>query len=114
MPLQIPKISYQQIRNYAERFSWIDPRTGLRTVGFNRPNDSPQVKATYRRVPFHIRFVTLEGVVEEGYCICMRVWPNNMRRLLQFCDADGKPNGNFREAFDYLIVEIDGTRFITH
>ena len=35
-----PRQSWQNLRNYTEKFAWDDPRTGIRTTGFNPPQNA--------------------------------------------------------------------------
>ena len=57
MPVIAPKVSWQMLRNYMEKFCWTDVRTGLRTTGYNPPKGARDVM----RVPFHCTFVTGNG-----------------------------------------------------
>ena len=105
MPKKQPTQSFQMIRNYTEKFSWRDKRTGLVTVGYNPPKNANELK----RVPFYIRFVTGKGLLEEGYCECIKVFRRKHQRMVKFVDS-----GEIRMVRDYLVIEIDGTRFVTN
>lgn len=105
MPRQQPELSFQQLRNYTEKFSWEDQTTGLRTTGYNPPADAKLIE----RVPFFIRFVTQSGILEEGNVVCLKVDLKRHQRMIQFVNS-----GEIRIACDYLIIEVDGVRFFTH
>ena len=107
MPTKKPTQSWNEVRNLTEKFEWRDPRTGITTRGYNPPGgkDGRGVK----RVPFHIRYITGKGCVEEGFCICLKVYPELRQRMVQFVESK-----QIRRVRDYLIIEIDGIRIVTH
>jgi len=105
MPKNTPVLSWTQIRNYAERWSWTDVRTGVRVTGLNVPEKAKD-KA---QVPYFLRVVTLKGELMEGEVITLKVWPEKHRRLIRFTQS-----GEIRNIADYLIISIDGIRFVTH
>lgn len=105
MPTQQPTQSFQNLRNYTEKWTWTDERTGLKTTGYNVPKGAKDA----RQVPFHIRFVTKGGVLEEGNVICLKVDRRRHERLIKFVASD-----EIRRVYDYLVIEVDGTRFVTH
>ena len=104
MPKQQPVLSWTQIRNYAERWSWIDPRTGVKVTGYNVPDGAKEK----RQVPYFLRVVTLKGELMQGEVITLKVLPKH-RRLIRFVQS-----GEIRNIADYLIISIDGIRFVTH
>ena len=104
MPTKNPVLSWTQIRNYAERWSWTDPRTGVKVTGYNVP-DGAKDKA---QVPYFLRVVTLRGELMQGEVITLKVLPKH-RRLVRFTQS-----GEIRNIADYLIISIDGVRFVTH
>jgi len=104
MPTKSPVLSWTQIRNYAERWSWTDPRTGVKVTGYNVPEKAKD-KA---QVPYYLRVVTLKGELMEGEVITLKVMPKR-RRLVRFTAS-----GEIRNIADYLIISIDGIRFVTH
>lgn len=104
MPKNNPILSWTQIRNYAERWSWIDQRTGVRVTGVNAPEKAKDK----RQVPYFLRVVTLKGELMEGEVITLKVLPKH-RRLIRFTQS-----GEIRNIADYLIISIDGIRFVTH
>lgn len=105
MPKIQPTMSYQLIRNYTEKFSWIDRKSGLKQQGFNPPRGAIDVQ----RVPFFIRFITQTGKLESGYATCIKVDLRRKQRMIQFVESN-----EIRRVCDYLILEIDGIRFVTH
>lgn len=105
MPYQQPQQSFQSLRNYTEKFSWIDVQTDLRTTGYNPPKSAQDVQ----RVPFFVRYVTQSGRLEEGNAICLKVNRRKHQRLVQFVDSQ-----EIRWLCDYLIIEVDGIRILTH
>ena len=105
MPKQQPVLSWTQIRNYAERWSWADPRTGVKVTGYNVPEAA---RKSAKQVPYFIRVVTLKGELMEGEVITLKVLPKH-RRLIRFTQS-----GEIRNIADYLIISIDGIRFVTH
>ena len=64
MPTKKPTMSWNEVRNMTEKFEWRDPRTGIVTRGYNPPGgkDGRGVK----RVPFHIRYISGKGCVEDA------------------------------------------------
>ena len=107
MPTKKPTMSWNEVRNMTEKFEWRDPRTGIVTRGYNPPGgkDGKGVK----RVPFHIRYITGKGQVEEGFCTCIKAFPSIKQRMIQFVESK-----QIRRVRDYLIIEIDGIRIVTH
>ena len=105
MPKQSPTLSYTLLRNYTEQFQWIDPVTKQQRKGFNPPAGAQQVE----RVPFYIKFVTSTGKVEDGTVVCISVGPQRQQRKIKFI-----PSGEIRIVYDYLVLEVDGTRFVSH
>lgn len=104
MPKNVDKISYTMIRMYAEKFEYTD-RKGVRRMDFNPPRDAADVK----RVPFYIKYITRDGKVEEGRVECISVDPFRKQRKIRYLES-----GEIRVVRDYLVVEIDGVKFITH
>lgn len=103
MPREQPVISWHHLRLYCEKFTWTDPVTGLITEGYNPPKG-----VVGERVPFNIRYITLNGNMESGRCICLKVDNRKHLRLVQFVDS-----GEIRWIRDYLVMEVNGTRFVT-
>ena len=103
MPRETMKLSYTTIRNYAERWSW--EIGGRKRQGINVPEGAVNVK----RVPFYVKYITSKGVVEEGMVVCLKVFPHEHQRMVQFVDSK-----EIRRIRDYLIIEIDGHQFMTH
>ena len=129
MPYKQPSVSFQFLRNYCEKFQWRDKRTGLMTTGYNPPAGAQDCS----RVPFHIKYVTGKGRLEEGNAICLKVDLRKHLRMIQFITdpsltpalassrayarvpkLPARSNGSIRFIRDYLVIEIDGTRVITH
>ncbi len=106
MPTHSPTLSWHHIRNYCEKFRWRDPRSHLLTEGYNPPKSVPEKEI--ERVPFYIKFITGKGKVEEGYCICLKVVRKRHQRMVQFVESK-----EIRWVRDYLVMEINGTRFVT-
>ena len=105
MPMIAPKVSWQMLRNYMEKFCWTDVRTGLRTTGYNPPKGARDVI----RVPFHCTFVAGNGRTHTGNFICLKV---NRRKHLRMVKS--VESGETRWMRDYLVIEVDGTRVVTH
>ena len=105
MPTQTPSVSYQQIRNYAERFDWIDRRSGEPQTGHNPPADALKVV----RHPFFVRYISGEGKVAEGMVTCIHVDARRRMRRIRYVSS-----GEVRWVRDALIIAIDGTHFVTH
>ena len=106
MPKTNPTVSYTLLRNYTEQFQWTDIRTGLIRKGFNPPDEGVR---DVERVPFFIRYITTGGKVESGTVVCISVQPERNQRKIKFVQS-----GEIRVVNDHLIVEVDGTRFLTH
>ena len=94
MPRQQPVVSWTQIRSFAEQFRWQD-KSGVWITGVNPPGgaDGKGVE----RVPYHVKYITGKGVVEQGYVVTLKVGSRQIRRIR-----------------DYLIMEINGVRIVTH
>lgn len=105
MPFKQPQQSYQRLRDYTEKWSWKDVRTGLRTVGYVPPKNATDIQ----RVPCHIKYVTKKGVLEEGNVVVLKVNLRTHQRMVQFVES-----GEIRWVNDLLVIEVDGTRFMAH
>lgn len=105
MPTKSPEQSYQNIRNYAEKWKWRDPKSGIMTTGYMAPANAEEKS----QVPVFIKYVTLKGNLESGNVISLKVDPRKHQRMVKFVESD-----EIRQVNDYLVISIDGTRFITH
>ena len=97
--------SYTELRMFTERWQWDDPRTGNRVTGFDPPHTARNVE----RKPFYIKFLTKTGHVDEGTCVCLAVNTMRHQRKVKFVES-----GEIRVVNDILVLNVDGTRFITH
>ena len=102
MPKSQPKESWDRLRNYLERFSWRDLKTGVRVTGFNPPDGAEGIE----RIPVWISYLTMRGVRESGRVVSLKLYPHR-QRLIKFVDS-----GECRRICDILIIEVDGVRFI--
>lgn len=100
-----PTQSFTELRRYTEKWQWIDQRTGNKVTGFVYPQSAIHVE----RTPFYIKFLTKTGHVDEGICVCLSVDVLKHQRRVQFVES-----GEIRFVNDILVLEVDGTRFITH
>lgn len=107
MPNAKQVMSWEAVRTLTEKFEWRDPKSGIVTRGFNPPGGKDGKGVS--RVPFHIRYVTGKGVCESGFCVCLKVYPAVRQRMIQFVESK-----QIRRVRDYLIMEIDGIRIVTH
>ena len=98
-------ISWQQIRALTEVWTWHDARTGAEVSGFNPPQDA--IKP--RQKPYYMRAITGKGELIEGTVITLKVFVQEHQRMIKFCESN-----QIRRIRDYLIIEIDGKRVITH
>lgn len=98
-------ISWQQIRALTEVWTWRDARTGAEVSGFNPPQDA--IKP--RQKPYYMRAITIKGELIEGTVITLKVFIDLHQRMVKFCESN-----QIRRIRDYLIIEIDGKRVITH
>ena len=105
MPTKSPEQSYHNIRNYAEKWKWKDPKTGIMTTGYMAPASATEKS----QVPVFIKYVTLKGKLESGNVITLKVDMRRHQRMIKFVES-----GEVRMINDYLVISIDGTRFITH
>ena len=105
MPRQRPVVSWQQLRNYMEQWVWRDPRTGCEVTGFNPPEKA----AEKRQRPFYFRAITSKGEVIGGEAVCLKVFLNKRQRMVRFTAS-----GEIRRIRDYLVMEVNGVRIITH
>lgn len=97
--------SYTELRMFMERWQWDDPRIGKRVTGF----DPPQTARNVERKSFYIKFLTKTGHVDEGTCVCLSVDTMRHQRKVKFVES-----GEVRVVNDILVLNVDGTRFITH
>lgn len=97
--------SYTELRMFMERWQWDNPRTGKRVTGF----DPPQTARNVERKSFYIKFLTKTGHVDEGTCVCLSVDTMRHQRKVKFVES-----GEIRVVNDILVLNVDGTRFITH
>lgn len=105
MPRTQPTQSFQSLRNYMEKWTWTDAASGIRTVGYNPPEDAKDAQ----RMPFFCRWITGKGKVECGNVVCLKVDLRRHQRKIQFVESK-----QIRVIRDYLIIEVDGVRIITH
>lgn len=105
MPKNNPIVSFERIREYAERWEWTVPSTGMLTIGYNPPKNA--IKP--HRVPFHLKAVSIHGEKYDCTCVCLKVDRRNGRRQIMI-----QPSGEIRWVQDMLIQEIDGVRFVAH
>lgn len=102
MPTRQPVLSWEHIRNYTEKWSYLDPRTAQRKVSFNPPADAKDK----RQVPYFVRYITSRGITEQGEVITLKVDPARHQRKVKFIASN-----EVRILRDYLIIEVDGVRF---
>lgn len=105
MPTRQPTISFQQIRHLTEKYSWRDPRTGVRVTGFNAPEKAQEKQ----QVPYFVRYVTGKGHLEQGEVVTLKVDTRRHQRKVRFTASN-----EIRVLRDYLIIEIDGFRVVTN
>ncbi len=77
--------------------------SGLPTEGYNPPEG-----VSSERVPFTVKYITLNGMVESGRVVSLKVIPRKHQRMVMFVDS-----GEIRWIRDYLVMEVNGTRFVT-
>ena len=106
MPKVQPTISYQELRKVMEQWTWKDPRTGLQVTGYNVPDAA---RKTARQKPFYFRAITIKGEVIAGTAICLKVFLDSRQRMVQFTESR-----QIRRIRDYLVMEVNGMRVITH
>ena len=106
MPTLQPTISYQELRKHMEQWTWKDPRTGVEVTGFNVPDAA---RKTARQKPFFFRAISIKGEVIEGTAICLKVFLREHQRMVKFTGS-----GQVRRIRDYLVMEVNGIRVITH
>lgn len=100
-----PIQSYTELRRFTEKWQWCDPRSGQLVIGYVHPQTARDVE----RVSFYIKFLTKTGHIDEGRCVCLSVDTMRHQRKVQFVDSK-----QIRIVNDILVIEVDGTRFITH
>jgi hypothetical protein len=100
-----PTQSYTELRRYMEKWQWRDPRSHQRVTGYVHPETATEVE----RLPFYIKFLTKTGHVDQGMCVCLSVDTDRHQRKVQFVESK-----QIRVVNDILVIEVDGTRFITH
>ena len=105
MPRVQPTISFQSLRNVTEKWTWRDKRTGVMTTGYNPPKDAIEK----RQKPYYIRYITSKGITEEGEVITLKVNLRKMQRMVKFTASN-----QVRWVRDYLVIEVDGMRVMTH
>lgn len=105
MPTTQPTISFQQLRNLTEKWTWKDPETGLQVTGYNPPENARDKQ----QKPYFVKYVTGKGLLEQGEVITLKVDLRRRQRMVKFVVS-----GECRWIRDYLIVEVDGMRIVTH
>jgi hypothetical protein len=105
MPRVQPTISSQALRNVTEKWQWRDRKSGVMVTGYNPPADA--LEKTQK--PYYIRYITSKGVTEQGEVITLKVNLEKMQRLVKFTASN-----QCRWVRDYLVIEVDGMRVITH
>lgn len=105
MPKSQPVFSFTRIRDFAERWTWIDPRTNQKQEGYNPPANAINPE----RKPFHMLAMTEDGRRIEGDCVTLRVNTSLHCRDVLFVNS-----GETRRISDLFIIEIDGVRFNVH
>ncbi len=105
MPTKKPVRSWEQLRDFCEKWQWIDRRTGVTVKGYNPPANALDKK----QVPYYVKYITIEGKVEEGEVVTLKVFLRERQRMIRYIHS-----GEIRRIRDYLIIEVDGARFITH
>ena len=98
-------MSWQNLRQVCEQWTWRDPRTGCEVTGFNPPDKAKDK----RQKPFYFRAITGKGEVISGEAICLKVFLNEHQRMVKFTQR-----GQVRRIRDYLVMEVNGVRVITH
>lgn len=88
-----------------EQWVWRDPRTGCEVTGFNPPEKA----AEKRQKPFYFRAITSNGEVIGGEAVCLKVFLDKRQRMVRFTAS-----GEIRRIRDYLVMEVNGVRVITH
>lgn len=106
MPRVQPTISYQELRKVMEQWTWKDPRTGLQVTGYNVPDAA---RSTARQKPFYFKAITIKGEVVAGTAVCLKVFLESRQRMVQFTESK-----QIRRIRDYLVMEVNGLRVITH
>lgn len=105
MPKEVRPISYQDLRQHMEQWQWRDAKTGVMVTGYNPPAGAKEV----RQRPFYCRYITIKGVVEQGEMICLKVFTREHQRMVQFVASK-----QIRRIRDYLVMEVNGIRVVTH
>lgn len=105
MPTTQPSISFQELRNHTEKWIWKDPKTGLTVTGYNPPENAKEKQ----QKPYFVKYVTGRGVLEQGEVITLKVDLRRHQRMVKFVTS-----GECRWIRDYLIVEVDGMKVVTH
>ena len=104
MPRQQPVVSWTQLRNLCEKFSYIH-ESGVRITTFNPPKDAKGVE----RVPFFLKAISGKGEILTGNVVSLRVNVRKRQRLCMWVESK-----QCRWIRDYLIMEVDGVRVVTH
>ena len=95
----------------------------IKTIGvLTSGGDAPGMNAAIRAVTragiyngFNIKGIyrgydgLIKGEVEQGLVVCLKVYPELRQRMIQFVESR-----QIRRIRDYLIMEIDGVRIVTH
>ena len=88
-----------------EQWIWRDPKTGVEVTGFNPPEKAKDK----RQRPFYFRAITIKGELIAGEAICLKVYLGLHQRMIRFTQS-----GEIRRIRDYLVMEVNGVRVITH
>ena len=88
-----------------EQWTWMDARTGQVRTGFNPPENAKEK----RQKPFYFQAITIKGEVISGEAVCLKVFRNVHQRMVQFTQSR-----QIRRIRDYLVMEVNGVRVVTH
>ena len=95
----------EQLRVLTEQFEWTTAQ-GVTVTGFNPPKKGV---TNVHRKPFFIKYITSKGVVESGVCTCIRVDTTKRMRRVRY-----EASGQIRWVRDYLVMEVNGIKIVTH
>ena len=88
-----------------EQWIWTDPKTGVQVTGFNPPDKAKDK----RQKPFYFKAITIKGEAISGEAICLKVFLDSHQRMVKFTQS-----GQVRRIRDYLVMEVNGVRVVTH
>ena len=106
MPKNQQTMSWMMLRSLCEAWEYkrVCGKHEIWVTSMNPPEGCEK-----RRKPYYVRAVTGKGELLEAECVTLKVDTRRKQRLIQICASK-----QCRWLRDYLIMEVNGIRIVTH